>query len=109
MADLGGSILTGIDGNQLAVLARQLRIPMHDTDLKHVPLYTPDGSEADAQIDKRVRGRGLPRGLQGFEWSSLRLTELCHRAPIVPFFDTACRSSHDCVLYHFWALILGGL
>ena len=30
VADLGGSILTGIDGNPLAVLARQLQIPLHE-------------------------------------------------------------------------------
>lgn len=36
VADLGGSILTGIDGNPLAVLAKQLRIPMHEIEQTQV-------------------------------------------------------------------------
>ncbi|KAK9804501.1 hypothetical protein WJX73_000258 [Symbiochloris irregularis] len=55
VADLGGSILTGIDGNQLAVLARQLRIPLYDIDSSNVPLYTNDGKEVDAGADKKVQ------------------------------------------------------
>ena len=54
MADLGGSILTGIDGNPLAVLARQLHAPMHDINFAHVPLYLPDGSVPDSKLDARV-------------------------------------------------------
>jgi len=37
VADMGGSILTGIDGNPLAVLARQLHIPMHEIEQTEVP------------------------------------------------------------------------
>ena len=33
---MGGSILTGIDGNPLAVLARQLNIPMHEIEQTEV-------------------------------------------------------------------------
>lgn len=33
VADLGGSIITGIEGNPLAVLARQLGIPMHNINM----------------------------------------------------------------------------
>ena len=37
-ADLGGSIITGIDGNSLAVLAAQQGIPMHSigTEIEHI-------------------------------------------------------------------------
>lgn len=55
-ADLGGSIITGIHSNPLAVLARQLHIPLHDINSKDVPLYLRDGSELDTQVDKEVRG-----------------------------------------------------
>lgn len=54
MADLGGSIITGIDGNPLAVLAAQRGIPMHDINTAGVPLYLEDGSEADTRIDNKV-------------------------------------------------------
>lgn len=30
MADIGGSIITGIDGNPLAVLAKQMRLHLAD-------------------------------------------------------------------------------
>ncbi|CAL0303794.1 unnamed protein product [Lupinus luteus] len=40
--DLGGSIITGIDANPLAVLARQLSIPLHRIRDK-CPLYKPNG------------------------------------------------------------------
>ena len=71
-ADLGGSIFTGIDGNQLAVLARQLRIPLHDIDYDSVPLYMPDGSEPDAKLDKQVS--------QGYtEADFARFTRGCQR------------------------------
>ena len=36
VADLGGSILTGIDGNPLAVIAKQLQIPMHEIEQTQV-------------------------------------------------------------------------
>lgn len=54
MADLGGSIITGIDGNPLAVLAAQLNIPLHDINTAGVPLYLEDGRVPDARIDKKV-------------------------------------------------------
>ena len=41
-ADLGGSIITGIDGNPLAVLAKQMGIPMHSIDSR-CPLYLEGG------------------------------------------------------------------
>lgn len=54
VADLGGSIITGIHSNPLAVLARQLDIPLHDISSHDVPLYLRDGSELDAKVDKEV-------------------------------------------------------
>eukprot|EP00955_Chlamydomonas_euryale_P017852 190307-Chlamydomonas_euryale.AAC.1 len=52
-ADLGGSIITGTDGNPLAVLARQMQIPMHVIS-DNTPLYLDGGREADAEDDQRV-------------------------------------------------------
>ena len=54
MADLGGSILTGIDANPLAVLARQLDIPLHDIDTAGVPLLLESGEEPDAALDRQA-------------------------------------------------------
>lgn len=53
-ADLGGSILTGIDGNPLAVLAKQLHIPLHVIDEADVPLYHDNGQEANTALDQEV-------------------------------------------------------
>lgn len=53
VADLGGSIITGIHSNPLAVLARQLGIPLHDIK-DQVPLYLKDGSEIGKETDKEV-------------------------------------------------------
>ena len=54
VADLGGSILTGIDGNPLAVLAKQLHIPLHVIDEADVPLYHDDGKQANTALDQEV-------------------------------------------------------
>ncbi|XP_045792774.1 lysine-specific histone demethylase 1 homolog 1 [Trifolium pratense] len=52
-ADLGGSVLTGVNGNPLGVLARQLDLPLHKVrDL--CPLYMPDGKCVDSEVDSRV-------------------------------------------------------
>ncbi|RVW82852.1 Lysine-specific histone demethylase 1-like 1 [Vitis vinifera] len=52
-ADLGGSVLTGINGNPLGVLARQLGFPLHKVrDI--CPLYLPDGRMVNSEIDSRV-------------------------------------------------------
>ncbi|KAG6472634.1 lysine-specific histone demethylase 1 homolog 1-like isoform X1 [Zingiber officinale] len=52
-ADLGGSVLTGINGNPFGVLARQLGFPLHKIrDL--CPLYLPDGRPVDTDIDKSL-------------------------------------------------------
>ncbi|KAL5730079.1 Lysine-specific histone demethylase 1 2 [Ranunculus cassubicifolius] len=51
--DLGGSILTGIDANPLGVLARQLSIPLHKI-RETCPLYKPDGTIVDGEIDSKV-------------------------------------------------------
>lgn len=55
VADLGGSILTGIDGNPLAVIAKQLHIPLHVIDEANVPLYQDDGQQAQTLLDQEVR------------------------------------------------------
>jgi hypothetical protein len=63
VGDLGGSILTGIDGNPLAVLCTQLRIPQHSIDSQNVKLYMPDGRESDPVLDPLVRSpfwNGVP-------------------------------------------------
>lgn len=52
-ADFGGSVLTGINGNPLGVLARQLGLPLHKVrDI--CPLYLPDGRAVDSEVDSRV-------------------------------------------------------
>ncbi|KAF3446869.1 hypothetical protein FNV43_RR12049 [Rhamnella rubrinervis] len=52
-ADLGGSVLTGINGNPLGVLARQLGLPLHKVrDI--CPLYLPDGEAVNSDIDSKV-------------------------------------------------------
>lgn len=52
-ADLGGSVLTGINGNPLGVLARQLGFPLHKVRDK-CPLYLPSGRSVDPDVDARV-------------------------------------------------------
>lgn len=54
VADLGGSILTGIDGNPLAVIAKQLHIPLHVIDEANVPLYQDNGQQAHTLLDQEV-------------------------------------------------------
>lgn len=54
-ADLGGSVLTGTFGNPLGVVAKQLGLPMHKIRDK-CPLYRPDGSPVDPEVDKKVEG-----------------------------------------------------
>ncbi|KAF5455688.1 hypothetical protein F2P56_025238 [Juglans regia] len=52
-ADLGGSVLTGINGNPLGVLARQLGLPLHKVrDI--CPLYLPDGEAVNPETDSKV-------------------------------------------------------
>ncbi|KAL6560723.1 Lysine-specific histone demethylase 1 1 [Orobanche gracilis] len=52
-ADLGGSVLTGINGNPLGVLARQLGLPLHKVrDI--CPLYLPNGRTVDSNVDSKV-------------------------------------------------------
>lgn len=51
--DLGGSVITGIHANPLAVLARQLSIPLHKV-RDNCPLYKPDGAPVDKEIDSKI-------------------------------------------------------
>ena len=59
VGDLGGSIITGIDGNPLAVLAAQLNIPLHEINTAGVPLYLEDGRVPDPAIDKKACSSAL--------------------------------------------------
>ncbi|CAM6091479.1 unnamed protein product [Calypogeia fissa] len=52
-ADLGGSVVTGIHGNPLGVLARQLGFPLHKIREK-CPLYQPDGLPVKEDMDNKV-------------------------------------------------------
>lgn len=53
MADVGGSVLTGINGNPLGVLARQLGLPLHKVrDI--CPLYLPSGELVDIGVDSKI-------------------------------------------------------
>lgn len=51
--DIGGSVITGIHANPLGVLARQLSIPLHKV-RDNCPLYKPDGTPVDREIDSKV-------------------------------------------------------
>lgn len=53
VADLGGAVITGVDGNPLAVLARQLRIPLHriEAESSDCPLYQANGEPVSRAID----------------------------------------------------------
>jgi hypothetical protein len=57
VGDLGGSILTGIDGNPLAVLCKQLRIPQHNINTSDVKLYMSNGRESEPELDGLVCSR----------------------------------------------------
>ena len=61
-ADLGASIVTGADGNPVAVLAAQLGIPLYEIDTTDTPLMLPGGRNPDARLDQMVRVLGLPVG-----------------------------------------------
>ncbi|KAI3430663.1 hypothetical protein D9Q98_005255 [Chlorella vulgaris] len=53
VADIGGSIITGIDGNPLAVLCKQMRLPLADI-RSDTPLFFSDGSPPDKDLDEEV-------------------------------------------------------
>ncbi|KAH7427187.1 hypothetical protein KP509_10G033500 [Ceratopteris richardii] len=55
-ADLGGSVITGLHGNPLGVLARQLSLPLHKIREK-CPLYQPNGSPLVADVDAKVEAQ----------------------------------------------------
>ena len=50
-------MITGLDGNHLAVLAAQLGVPMHDIG-SECPLYLPDGSHAPKALDDQASAQG---------------------------------------------------
>ncbi len=92
VADLGGSILTGIDGNPLAVLARQLRIPLHAINSEGVPLYCSNGKEANRRLDQQARCFPAPchhLQMRSSIWRSCRPATAAHGGtfPALPGFQ----------------------
>ena len=55
-ADLGASVLTGVLGNPLAVVARQAGAALHKV-RDSCPLYRPDGLPASEAADKTAEAR----------------------------------------------------
>eukprot|EP00887_Chlorella_sp_A99_P000274 scaffold13.g274.t1 len=53
VGDLGGSIVTGIDGNPVAVLAAQMGLPLALT-RDDTPLFMEDGTQADPEVDALI-------------------------------------------------------
>ncbi|CAJ2636546.1 unnamed protein product [Trifolium pratense] len=51
--DLGGSVITGVNANPLAVLARQLSIPLHKV-RANCPLFKPNGEPVNREMDSSV-------------------------------------------------------
>lgn len=51
--EMGGSVLTGADGNPVAVIAKQMALPFWKIRDK-CPLYLEGGEPVDAEVDKRV-------------------------------------------------------
>ena len=76
VADLGGSVLTGIDGNPVAIITTQMRIPLSRIKADRSPLYLSDGSQANEDIDNKVEAlynRILEQSSElrtGVEWTS---------------------------------------
>ncbi|GLI65648.1 hypothetical protein VaNZ11_009247, partial [Volvox africanus] len=52
-AELGGSIITGCDGNPLAVLANQIGVSLQEV-RSETPLYWEDGRPVDEALDQQV-------------------------------------------------------
>jgi len=55
--DMGGSVITGIDGNPLAVVARQLQLPLHDINGTSTALYGAGGAIVGEQADRATEVR----------------------------------------------------
>lgn len=56
VSDLGGAVITGVDGNPLAVLAMQLGIDMHriEAESHECPLFFRDGATVNPTLDEQV-------------------------------------------------------
>lgn len=56
VADLGGAVITGTQGNPLAVLARQLGLPLHkiEAEQRDCPLFHGDGKVVSKAMDNLV-------------------------------------------------------
>lgn len=55
-ADLGGSVVTGMHGNPLGVLARQMNLPLHKI-RDDCPIFQPNGQPAVEEVDKKVEAQ----------------------------------------------------
>lgn len=53
VADLGGSIITGVNGNPLALLAKQMGVPLYDIG-DTCPLYYSTGKQPGKRLDEEV-------------------------------------------------------
>eukprot|EP00873_Tetraselmis_striata_P017813 jgi/Tetstr1/438077/TSEL_026702.t1 len=53
VADLGGSVVTGTDGNPISLMATQIDAPLHKI-AGEVSLYHPDGTEIDKEMDDHM-------------------------------------------------------
>lgn len=121
MGELGGSVITGCDGNPLAVVARQLGAQLHNirdkcvallvfailsyilTLLRRCPIYDLDGAPIDDNLDKRVRhsvrskrNTALTASLPRHRLSGSSMTCWTRAAPFAPPSArrrTLCRSA----------------
>lgn len=51
--DLGGSIITGLEGNPITVLVKQLGLKLHPLGTA-CPLYHGDGTPVDSELDTKM-------------------------------------------------------
>ena len=54
--DLGGAIVTGLDGNPVAVMAKQLEMPLHPV-TPRCPLYDRTGQKYDEEFDLKTEAK----------------------------------------------------
>lgn len=51
--DLGGSIITGVEGNPITTLVQQLGVKLHPLG-SACPIFHPDGTPVDLELDAKV-------------------------------------------------------
>jgi phytoene dehydrogenase-like protein len=79
--DLGASIITGLKGNPIGVLVKQLRTKVHHIDTQ-CPLYGQDGKLLDQELDDNL-----------FEFYNLALGDCDYLRQVRTFFSTFCSIS----------------